>query len=785
MDALVMKQCPKLEDVQAYLLSSPRLRLPEDIAKRAQESALRADSAALPFAADSSALRIALLCAAAAMVAKGSEKCAVMAAAIVDLLNALPALSFAAAAGQFGGSVFDVAHSDELTDAALEGYLSALFAPLAPADDEAAALRRPFVSAAEVLLTTALSERLVDYAALVLCIEGEIGGAQDIPSDQYTRENSPLYMSKAAQSIRGFVNGSKLIKKKGGNDRLIALVDVISPLLGTVASIRTNIAKAQYFYSALSLQTHKNSLLQGIGIILGFISGAEKAELTIQNATKELITAVYNKYVAVKEIVDERQAKLTKGRLQFGQLTKEFQEKVQKEGFECLSKLVVFKAPQGKVVCKVPNGVRDIGPKQMKIREEVIALVTSIFKRHGAVSIDTPVFELREVLTEKYGEESKLIYNLEDQGGELLSLRYDLTVPFARYLATSGEAKLKRYQISKVYRRESGSTEQGRFREFYQCDFDIAGSSGVMIADSEVISIIYELLTSIGGICDFDFEIKVSHRQILSAMTKIANVPAEKFTTVCSAIDKYDKISWEGVRKELLQKGLSEESADKIHEYLIINGKPFDVIAQLRQKEEFVKVAGKIIDEMEILFNYLQALGSLDKIDFNLSLARGLDYYTGVIFEAAAKGTNVGSISGGGRYDGLIGMFSNRKIPAVGASLGIERIFAIMEKKMELKRGADVDVLVFSLSNNLTKERLQVASQLWKAGIPCEFLYKEKPSFKEQIEYAEKIDAKLAVIIGPDEVKEGKLNIKDLKAEQQITINQEDLIAKVKELLHK
>ena len=313
MNALIPKQCLKLEDVQRYLIECTPLRLPEDVAKKATDASTSAltfeDSTVVPFATNSSVLRIALMSVAATLIAKDGDKFAVMAMSIVNLLNAMPKLDFKAAnTGSFDGTIFDIDHAKELTNQAFQEFLVKLFAPLELNDAELEVLNKPFILAAEVLLTTALSERLIDYATIVLCLEGEISGAQDIPSDQYTRENSPLYMSKTAQNIRGFVNGSKLIKKKGGSDKLMVLVDVISPLFGTIANIRTNIAKAQYFYSKLSLQTHQNNLLQGIELILKYITNDE-AKIDIQNATKALITAVYNKYLIVKEEVDQRQAK--------------------------------------------------------------------------------------------------------------------------------------------------------------------------------------------------------------------------------------------------------------------------------------------------------------------------------------------------------------------------------------------------------------------------------------------------------------------------------------------
>ena len=202
---------------------------------------------------------------------------------------------------------------------------------------------------------------------------------------------------------------------------------------------------------------------------------------------------------------------------------------------------------------KTPKGTRDYGPFEMAIRERVMSIVTRVFKRHGAVTIDTPVFELKEVLMGKYGEDSKLIYDLQDQGGEkLCSLRYDLTVPFARFLAMNKQiSSLKRYHIAKVYRRDHPALTKGRYREFYQCDFDIAGAAGeAMVPDAEVFLVIHSILKELG--ID-NFVIKCNNRMILDGMFEVCGVPAEKFRAICSAVDKLDKLPWEEVKNEMVQ----------------------------------------------------------------------------------------------------------------------------------------------------------------------------------------------------------------------------------------
>lgn len=223
---------------------------------------------------------------------------------------------------------------------------------------------------------------------------------------------------------------------------------------------------------------------------------------------------------------------------------------------------------------------------------------------------------------------------------------------------------------------------KGRFREFYQCDFDIAGAYGVMLPDADLLSVIIDILSSIGV---GEFVVKLNHRKFLDAMISIAGCEKRKFKAICSSIDKLDKESWEDVRDELINmKGLTVEMCDKLEKFVQYKGEPWAMLNRLKNEKVFAghKEGEETIKEMEILFTYLDAMKILDKISFDFSLARGLDYYTGVIYEAVLTDTDrVGSISGGGRYDGLIGMFSGKNIPSVGGSIGIERIFNILEEK--------------------------------------------------------------------------------------------------------
>jgi len=436
---------------------------------------------------------------------------------------------------------------------------------------------------------------------------------------------------------------------------------------------------------------------------------------------------------------------------------------------------------------KCAKGTRDMTPLQMAIREKAFDVIRGVFKRHGASEIDTPVFELKETLTGKYGEDSKLIYDLEDQGGELLALRYDLTVPFARYVAANNIASIKRYHIAKVYRRDQPQMTKGRFREFYQCDFDIAGQYSPMIPDAEVLSVVAQILS---GLNIGNFIVKLNHRKFLDAMVELAGCEKRKFKTICSSIDKLDKEPWEKVRQELIeQKGLTVEMTDKLHKFVQFQGKPWELLQRLKDEAVFEghESGTETIAEMELLFGYLEAMGDLVHFSFDFSLARGLDYYTGLIYEAVFTDSDrVGSIAGGGRYDGLVGMFSGKNIPAIGVSIGIERVFAILEEKEKAAanvRATSTQVMVAQIGKNLTVERMKVLGELWRNGIAAETLYNDNPKVPKQIQYALDTGIPLILWLGEEEVAEGIAKVKSLNDHEEFKIERSDLIPRIKELI--
>lgn len=439
-----------------------------------------------------------------------------------------------------------------------------------------------------------------------------------------------------------------------------------------------------------------------------------------------------------------------------------------------------------KVQLKTAKGTRDYGPEQTAVRNDVLGRITEVFKRHGAVCVDTPIFELKEVLTGKYGEDSKLIYDLADQGGESLSLRYDLTVPFARYLAMNKISNIKRYQIAKVYRRDNPSVARGRYREFYQCDYDIAGQYDEMIPEAECVFVAAEVLTALDA---GKFKVKVNHRMLLDGLFESCGVPADKFRAICSAVDKLDKSPWSEVRNEMVgEKGLPEDVADRIGTYVQMKGTD-QLVTDLSLDQLLVKskMACQGLESMKLFFEYIKLFGIDHLVSFDLSLARGLDYYTGIIYEVVLldKGESVGSVAGGGRYDNLVGMFhpKNKTIPCVGISFGVERLFTVIEAKLakdkKKVRTAEIQVFVAVAQKNLIEHRLTVCKDLWNAGIKAEQSYKKNPKLLAQLQHCEENEIPWAIIIGEGEVAQGVVKIRNVNSRQEEEVKREDLVEEI------
>lgn len=420
---------------------------------------------------------------------------------------------------------------------------------------------------------------------------------------------------------------------------------------------------------------------------------------------------------------------------------------------------------------KTPKGTKDWSGSDALLRDRIFGTIADIFKRHGGMALDTPVFELRDILAGKYGEDSKLIYDLQDQGGELCSLRYDLTVPFARWLAMNPDVRsMKRYHIAKVYRRDQPAVSKGRMREFYQCDFDIAGAFDPMVPDAEVLRIVSEVFEQLGW--QGRYSIKINHRKVLDGLFEVCGVPAEKIRPISSAVDKLDKMPWAEVRKEMVEeKGLDGAVADNIEKYVMLKGGRGLLDTLLKDETLMSNASAKAgLEDMHLLMEYLDAFGVLERISFDLSLARGLDYYTGVIYEVVTEGSaptvqasapeaqklqksgkkdksknledddrsndptlGVGSVAAGGRYDNLVGMFLPKaQIPCVGVSFGVDRIFSITKARIEREqsgeplRSSEVDAFVMAFGgkgfNGMLKERMDVCKTLWNAGLKVRYL---------------------------------------------------------------
>jgi histidyl-tRNA synthetase len=407
------------------------------------------------------------------------------------------------------------------------------------------------------------------------------------------------------------------------------------------------------------------------------------------------------------------------------------------------------------MLIKVPKGTRDWNGHDIAQREAVFDIIRTVFKNHNAKEIDTPVFELKHILTDKYGEDSKLIYDLEDQGGELCALRYDLTVPFARWLAMNNTRQIKRFQIGKVYRRDQPAIDRGRMREFYQCDFDYAGALDLMVPDSEILCITAEVFETL----KLDFTIKINHRLILDGIFTAVGVPGHLTRPVSSAIDKLDKIPWNEVKKEMEQKGLEAEIVDQIGAYLLdirVQRSFAEILEFLRTDEVLSKceLVRKGVEEMDVLLRYLIASDVIQHVKFDLSLARGLDYYTGLIYEVVPVeiSLKVGSIAAGGRYDNLVGMFSRRDIPCVGISFGIDRILTVLKTRSDsLKSATRIQVWVIAYGSSLlVEEKMSIARQLRKANISVDFDPKVDRKPRKQLDLAESNGAVVGIVIEDD-----------------------------------
>ena len=432
---------------------------------------------------------------------------------------------------------------------------------------------------------------------------------------------------------------------------------------------------------------------------------------------------------------------------------------------------------------RVPRGMRDILPEQMIRRQYVIDVIRNVFEEFGFEPLQTPALELSEVLTGKYGPDAeKLIYQAGHTGGkEDISLRYDLSVPLCRVIAMHPQLPkpFKRYQIDPVWRAER--PQKGRYRQFFQCDADTVGTDS-MLADAENVNLIYQVLTRLGF---KQFEININDRKLITAIGQFAGVPNEQLAGLYRSIDKLDKIGLEGVREELVENQIPEPVIEKLLNLLQIEGHTATVLSALSEQLGDSEVAKEGIGELHELSDYLVTLGVPDEFyRVNVAMVRGLEYYTGPIYETVVEEPKIGSITGGGRYDELIGSFSKQSHPATGTSFGIERIIDVMEEFNMFPPAVGktvTQVLVTVFDAQLAQESLKLATLLRQSGIRTE-VYCRPTRLSGQIKYADTKGIPYAVILGSDEVEAGTVAIRDLANREQRVIPRENLVEYIQKL---
>ena len=443
-----------------------------------------------------------------------------------------------------------------------------------------------------------------------------------------------------------------------------------------------------------------------------------------------------------------------------------------------------------KIKPELLGGFRDFLPEDMIPRQEMIDRIRRLFEKFGFVPLETPVVERLDVLTGKNKDFSMALFRAGIVPGlkkpkassfEEMALRYDLTVPLARVVAANqGLIKpFKRYQVGPVFRGER--QQKGRFRGFYQFDADIIGSSSIL-ADMEIIWLMIETMKSLLG--SEDFIVRTNNRKILNGLAKVANFAGQK-KKVFRILDKLDKIGWEKVKKELQQIDVSSEGVKKIEEFLKLKGRPEEILDKL-EKDLFkgkTEIGAEGIRELREITKYLDETGvsrSNWKIDF--SIARGLDYYTGTVFETELKGLpSIGSVFSGGRYDGLVSVFSLAKVPAVGASIGVDRLFVALETLGLIKKKRTLtEVLIALFDRDLIPDYLSIAKELRDNEIKTEIFLGEEKSLKGQINYALKKGIPRILIFGSEEKKEGTVVVKSLEMRKQEKVSLAELVSYLK-----
>jgi len=462
----------------------------------------------------------------------------------------------------------------------------------------------------------------------------------------------------------------------------------------------------------------------------------------------------------------------------------------------------------------IPQGTRDFGPEKMIKRNFIFDTIKAVFQKFGFLPLETPAMENLSVLMGKYGEEGdRLLFKILNSGPFLektsvddynkgskffttkiaeKGLRYDLTVPFARYVVMNRNDitfPFKRYQMQPVWRGDK--PQKGRYREFYQCDADVVGTDS-LICEAEIVMMLKEVFSNLGI---KDFTIKINNRKILEGIASIHGF-GDKLTDLTVAIDKLDKIGPEKVITELVEKGFQRPNGDQTPAKDIVDyfldyknkGSDYEKISFL--KEEFKKYQIEVglngVEEIEKIYNYTSDFTSnstfkIQNLEFDISLARGLSYYTGAIFEVKANNVKIGSISGGGRYDNLTGVFGLPGVSGVGISFGVDRIYDVMEELQLFPSNSTVStkVLICYFDKESEKYSLPLLYQLRAAGINSE-LFPEAGKLKKPLNYANSKGIPYAVIVGSDEMMNGELTIKDMLKGEQERLSIDKIIQKLK-----
>ena len=446
----------------------------------------------------------------------------------------------------------------------------------------------------------------------------------------------------------------------------------------------------------------------------------------------------------------------------------------------------------------IPKGTRDFLPEVMVRRNYIFDTIKTVFKRFGFQPIETPSMENLSTLLGKYGEEGdKLLFRIlnsgdfmsgVEQNGEMLhsekiagkicekGLRYDLTVPFARFVVQYRDQisfPFRRYQIQPVWRADR--PQKGRYREFYQCDVDIVGSNS-LLNEAELVQIVDEVFNAL----KINVVLKINNRKVLAGIAEYIGKP-DALVDITVAIDKLDKIGIEAVNAELAQKGLDENAIEKLQPILFMKGDAREKFAQLKSLMAGIEVGEKGIEELETLFDYIDDMNVGIEYELDLTLARGLNYYTGAIFEVKAKDVAMGSISGGGRYDNLTGIFGLQGVSGVGISFGADRIYDVLtELNLFPERNVDsTEVIFLNFGKNEERYCLPYLQQLRRNGINAE-IYPDSAKIQKQMKYADQRGIPVVVMAGEDEMNNKTFTVKWMKEGRQENIDADNLLEKIK-----